>query len=62
MQTYQTRQILAIIKTKFSRENAIFNVTLQKQTGSSVRWFFLVCLFLCRVNYKLIVSEASPEI
>ena len=46
MQTFQTRQILAILKTKFSRENAIFNVTLQKQTGSSVRCFFLFCFYV----------------
>ena len=59
MQTFQTRQILSIIKTKFSRENAIFNVMLQKLTGSSVRCFFV---FLCRANCKLLVSEASPEI
>ena len=63
MQTFQTRQILAIIKAKFSRENSIFNVTLHekktKQNGSLVRWSFLL---LCRTNFKLIVSEASSLI
>ena len=32
MQTFQTRQILAIIKTKFSRKNSIFNVTVHGKT------------------------------
>ena len=32
MQTLQTRQIFAIIRTKVSRENYIFNVTVRRKT------------------------------
>ena len=44
MQTFQTRQIIGIIKTKFPLENSIFNVTVHgKQNGSSVLWSFFCC-------------------
>ena len=45
MRTFQTRQILAIIKAKFSRENSIFNVTLHEKTKrilSSLVFFVVV--------------------
>ena len=60
MQTFQTRQILAIIKAKFSRENSILTSRcMKKQNGSLVRWSFLL---LCRINFKLRESEASSLI
>ena len=45
MQTFQTRQILAIIKAKFYRKNSIFNVVLHEKTKwilSSLVFFVVV--------------------
>ena len=61
MQTFQSRQILAIIKTKFSSENAILTSRCKNKLDPQFAAFVFV-LFLCRANCKLIVSEASPEI
>ena len=58
MQIFQTRQILAIIEAKFSRENSIFSVTQHGKTKTDPQFAGLV-LLLCRTKCKLIVSETS---
>ena len=55
MQTLQTRQIFAIIKTKFSRENSIFNVTVRGKT----KFDSLFCCYvelLVSTEWKLILN------
>ena len=47
MQTFQTRQILDIIKAKVSRENSVFNVTLH---GKTKRILSSLVLFHCCVE------------
>ena len=58
MQIFQTRQILAIIEAKFSRENSIFSVTQHGKTKTDPQFAGLV-LLLCRTKCKFIVSETS---
>ena len=43
MQTFQTRQILAIIKVKISRENSIFNVTLHEKNKMDPSFTGIFC-------------------
>ena len=60
MQTFQTCQILAIIKAKFSHENSIFSVTLHGKKADPQ--FAGLVLLLGRTNCKLIGSKASSLI